>query len=520
MNRRDKVELFDHIRREYEFGVGTVVGVARKFGVHRRMVRQAIADAIPPDRKTPVRNSPKLDPVRDFIDQILLEDRQAPRKQRHTAHRIFVRICQEFPDYKISERTVQDYVRKKKIELGLSKREVTIPQAYSWGVEAQVDWYEAVVEIDGQQQTLQFFSMRSMASGAAFHRAYERATQQAFLEAHQLAFHYFGGVFSRIRYDNLKSAVKKILRGHRREETEKFILFRSHWQFEASFCNPARGNEKGGVEGEAGYFRRNHLVPIPKVASLDELNELLIDNCKQDYSRLIGDRTLTVGEGLVIERMHLLPLQEEDFDLAEESFCRVDGKGCVQVRTNRYSTPLRVGLLVRVRVLPAKVEVIYEGKVVALHERCYERGREIFNLEHYLDALERKPGAFAGSKPLWQWRAEGRWSEAHDELWLALQNRHGRQEGTRLMIELLKLGRDLGWECLEKAIKEALDLGARDAAAVRYLLTAESLEQVASAPLPRQEVLRKEYHWRPQPTLFCYDELLGLGRNEGEEVRR
>src|SRR2546422_3167222 len=103
-------------------------------------------------------------------------------------------------------------------------------------------------------------TIRSMAGGGAFHRAYYHATQQAFLEAHEFAFQFFGGVFRRLRYDNLKSAVKKILRGYQREETERLIAFRSHWGFQTEFCNPARGNEKGGVEGEVGYFRRNHLV--------------------------------------------------------------------------------------------------------------------------------------------------------------------------------------------------------------------------------------------------------------------
>lgn len=518
MTRREKVELFEQLRLEYEFGVGTVSGVARKFGVHRRMVRQALAAANPPERKRPNRKTPKLDLMRSFIDQVLEADLHAPRKQRHTAHRIFVRLREELPGHKIAERTVQAYVRKKKFELGLLGRDVSIPQVYDWGGEAQADWYEALVYLDGEPQTLQFFSMRSMASGAAFHRAYLRATQQAFLEAQQLAFHYFGGVFRRLRYDNLTSAVKKILRGHRREETERFLLFRSHWQFEASFCNPARGNEKGGVEGEVGYFRRNHLVPVPGFASLDELNEWLLDECRKDYSRLIGERQLSVGEGLAIERQHLLPLQAEDFDLSEESFCRVDSKGCVAVKTNRYSTPLRVGLQARVRVLPAGIEVLYEGEVVARHIRSYERGREVLNLEHYLDVLGRKPGAFAGSKPLSQWRDEGRWTAAHDQLWLALQKRHGNQIGTRLMIELLELGRRHGYDRLQEAISQALSLGAMDAAAVRYLLQADGLAQGEVTPLPEEEVLRKDYYARPQPEIFAYDGLLGAGGNESAEV--
>ncbi len=260
-----------------------------------------------------------------------------------------MRLRQELPAAQVSERSVRQSVRDRRLELGLTAREACVPQAYDWGVEAQVDWYEATVELDCEMQRVQIFALHSMASGAAFHHAYRRATQQAFLEAHQLAFHYFGGIFRRLRYDNLPSAVKKILRGHRRQECERFLLFRSHWQFEASFCNPAQGHEKGGVEGEIGYFRRNHLVPVPRARDLENLNAQLLAACQQDLERHIAGRQMRVGQVLLIEREQLLPLQAEDFELAEESFCRVDGKGCVQVRTNFYSTPLCPATAVRVR---------------------------------------------------------------------------------------------------------------------------------------------------------------------------
>ena len=126
-----------------------------------------------------------------------------------------------------------------------------------------MDWYEAYADIGGEREKAYVFCMRSMASGGAFHCAFPHSSQQAFLEAHELGFAYFLGVFKTLRYDNLKSAVKKILRGHRREETIRFIAFRSHWGFQSEFCTPGEGHEKGGVEGEGGYFRRNHMVPVP-----------------------------------------------------------------------------------------------------------------------------------------------------------------------------------------------------------------------------------------------------------------
>jgi transposase len=247
-----EVELFERLRREYEFGVGTVQGVAAKFGVHRRMVRQAIAGALPPPHRYPQRARPKLDAVAAFIDAVLEEDRRAPRKQRHTARRIFRRIRKGFPSTPVAESTVRNQVRERRRQLGLVPRETFVPQSHPRGREAQVDWYEAWAGPGGERVKLQVFAMRAMASGAAFHRAYLHATQQAFLEAHERAFAFFGGVFRLLRYDNLASAVRKTLRGHRREETVRFAAFRSHWRFAAEFCAPGEAHEKGGVEGEGG----------------------------------------------------------------------------------------------------------------------------------------------------------------------------------------------------------------------------------------------------------------------------
>jgi hypothetical protein len=265
--------------------------------------------------------------------------------------------------------------------------------------------------------------------------------------------------------------------------------------------------EKGGVEGEVGYFRRNHFVPVPAARDLYDLNVMLLAGCREDEARVIDGRQQTVGEALTIEREHLQPLAREGFDLVEVSFSQVNGLGCVKARTNGYSAPLVPGTKAQLKLSAATVEIWHAGRCVARHARSYGRYQLVLDLEHYLDSLEHKPGALAGSKPLEQWRRAGRWPISYDVFWNGLKQRHGSQEGTKAMVELLQLGRRLGHERLRRAIESALRLGCADAAAVQHLMATDGLVHQRPSLMLDVGNLLSQYE-RPMPTMHDYDHLL------------
>ena len=307
-----KVELFEQIRKDYFSHNKSIREIARSYGVHRRQVRQALSNAIPPERKQNERCCKVLTVShKKQIDQWLADDIKAPRKQRHTGKRVYERLLAGYT-YTGSEVTIRNYVYQKRKELGVGAK-IYIPQMHMPGKEAEVDWYEASVDFPWGREKIYIFQMRACFSGREFHMAFSHQNQQSFLEGHIAAFNYFGGVFNIIRYDNLTSAVKKVLRGRKRIETERFIALRSHYLFESFFCLPGiqGAHEKGGVEGGVGRFRRSYLVPVPQVTSIAELNKLLLNGCINDDARTIIGKSQSIVEAWQIEAKKLLSLPRQ-----------------------------------------------------------------------------------------------------------------------------------------------------------------------------------------------------------------
>lgn len=404
-----RVEQFEQIRRDHAREELSIRELAKRHGVHRRAVRQALESAIPPPKSRPeTRPAPKLGPYRAIIDGWLEADRAAPRTQRHTARRIWQRLVEEH-GAAVSERQVCRYVHDKRRQLG-DVGDVFVPLIAEAGIEAEVDWGQAEVVLRGEPACVHLFAMRACFSGAAFVMAFESESQQAFLEGHVRALEWHDGVFDLIRYDNLKSAVARVLKGRRRVESDRFVALRSHYRFESSFCLPGQqgAHEKGGVEGEIGRFRRRHLVPVPEVGSIEELNELLEEACWQDLDRTITGQSETVGQRRDRERLLLGTLPREPFPTWEEATPRVDSKALATVRTNRYSVPARLaGRTIRAKIGACEISFWHDGKVVAVHERLHGKHQISAQLDHYLDLLARKPGALARSLALRQERDRG-----------------------------------------------------------------------------------------------------------------
>jgi transposase len=527
-----RVELFEAIRRDYRRDGLSIRALADRHGVHRRTVRQALASALPPERKTPVRMAPKLEPAKPLIDDMLRTDLDAPTKQRHTARRVLARLVDEHAMTGLTYSCVRDYVAKRRPEVvaeaGRAVETGFVPQTHEPGAEAEVDFADLWVDLAGVRTKCFLFTLRLSFSGKAVHRVFATQGQEAFLEGHQVAFDALGGTpVDKIRYDNLKSAVSRVLFGRNRAESARWITFRSHYGFDAFYCQPGvdGAHEKGGVEGEGGRFRRNHLVPVPAVDTLAELNARLAGYDAADDTRRINNRTLNVGQSFALERDLLRPPPTEPFEVGLTVTPRVDRYSRITVRQCHYSVPARlIGHRVRA-VLRASELLVFAGRtLVARHDRATVRGSQSLTLDHYLEVLVRKPGAFPGATALVQARAANTFTATHEAFWAAARKAHSDGDGTRALVEVLLLHRHLPAEHVLTGITTALSVGSvnPDVVAVEARKSAQQQTPAADhtgagdsagnsdvvVSLVDRRLAELPPDRRPLPTVDAYDDLL------------
>lgn len=455
------MELYARVRRAVIVDKMSEREAAKEFGLARETVRKMLRYAAPPGyrRQQPVRR-PKLGAWIGTIDQILEEDKAEGKKQRHTAKRIFERLRDEH-SYTGGYTIVKDYVRLRK----LSQREMFVPLEHPPG-DAQADFGEAMAVIGGVKRKAHYLVVDLPQSDDCFVIAFPAETTEAFLEGHNHAFAYFGGVPRTILYDNTKLAVARILGDGTRMKTRAFTELQSHYLFAEKFGRPGKGNDKGKVEGLVGYARRNFMVPIPRYATWEELNAHLLVQSQKRRERKLRGHQQTIGERFEKDQERLLPLPAAPYEACDKRSTRVTSMALVRYRTNDYSVPTEWGHReVLVKGFVHEVVICAANEVIARHPRSYEREDMIFDPLHYLALLEQKPNALDQAAPLAGWDLP----EGFVQLRRLMEARLGKK-GKREYVQTLRLLETFPLPEVARAIDDALRLPAISFDAVKHLL--------------------------------------------------
>ena len=455
------VEIYARVRRAVLVEGKSRRAVAREFGLARKTVNKMLEYSLPPGyrRQKPVRR-PKLSAWQGVIDAILQEDKHRPKKQRHTAKRIFERLRAEH-SYAGGYTIVKDYVRRSRI----SSQEMFVPLSHAPG-EAQADFGEALVVIAGVEQTAHFMVFDLPHSDDCFLQAFPAETTEAFLEGHVRAFQYFGAVPTRILYDNTTLAVARILGDGERQKTRAFSELQSHYLFAEKFGRPGKGNDKGKVENLVGYARRNFMVPVPRASSWEELNAHLEADCRVRGERRLRGHTETIGERFQRDCAAMLPLPAVPYEPCEKVNTRVNSLSLVRYRTNDYSVPTAYGhRQVLVKGYVHRVEIVCGSEAIASHPRSYLRESAIYDPVHYLALLEQKTRALDQAAPLSGWQLPDCFAQLRRLLEARL-----RKHASREYIQVLRLMETFALTEVTNAVEDALRLGAISFDAVRHLL--------------------------------------------------
>ncbi len=462
------MDQYELIRTGFRVYDKNISELARVTGHSRNTIKKAIRGEAWGYQKRKNQPFPVLSPYLSIIDEWLVADKNQPKKQRHTARRVYHRLVAE-QGYSGGESTVRRYVKNAKIHFGLNSSGAFVPCDPEAGFEAEVDWGTATAIIDEERVTFKFFCMRSKYSGKHFVRAYPCERQQAFFDAHIHAFQFFGGIFPVLIYDNLTTAVRKVLDGKKRIEQESFRKFKAYHSFEARFANPNAGNEKGGVEGLVGFSRRNYMVPIPDVASFEDLNARLLEQCQTYGSHRIAGREHPVNTLHEMEKEHLLAIPEAVFDNLQQVKCKVDKFCTAIVDKNRYSVPSSYhGVVVSVLLGVAKIDIYLKGRQIASHKRLFGNNKWQLEPDHYLDLLEERSGAFNSARPIRQWRKS--WPASLEKFLECLQKAQGDSKGTKDFIAVLMFYRTFEAKEIEAAVELALENNISSSDGVQHLL--------------------------------------------------
>lgn len=476
--------------------------VMEEEGIHWETLQKILAHSQPPGyRIGQERPQPKIGPFLGRIKQILEDDKHTHKKQRHTAKRIFERLCAE-------DGYTGGYTQVKKAVRGIKHRnsEVFVPLTHRPG-EAQVDFGHALVKLKGVLVKRPYFVMALPYSDAFYVQMFERESTEFVWEGHIRAFEYFGGVPWRISYDNAKTLVSKITGVHKRVLARHFQQLESHYLFDHHFCTIRRGNEKGIVEGGVKYVRLNFMVPVPQVGSLEELNEQLVVKCREDLERKLRGKGLPKAQLLVEDKAHFRPLPVTPFDACLKQSTTATSLSLVRFDTNDYSVPSEYAHHpVVVKGYIERVDIFYREKLIATHNRLWCKEGVAFNPVHYLAVLEGKPGALDHARPLEDWNLPESFPLLRRRM-EGMEKFHG--EGTREYIKTLRLLEKHPLDRLARAVKKAVGMEIYTRDAVAQLLYPRENIRLTTFSLAGRDHLRRVHVARQD--LSAYRELMTVG---------
>lgn len=436
----------------------SIRSIAKELGVSRNTVRGYLRGVRRPgeyslasDRRRPVSEA-----LLERVEALLRVEIAArtPRKQRLTAARIGRLLAVE--GLVACESTVRAVVRRARLEVRDPLEHAYLPLEYFPGEDAQVDFFEGEVD-DLELGRVKCFILlvRACYSGRTFAYAAPNQSREALLEGLMQAFEHFGGVFRRLWFDNLTPAVRRVLQGRRRLEQRAFTCFRAHYGFQAEYCAPGKGNEKGGVEGAVKYSRHEILSPIPTVAGRAGLQQRCAAWMESELARVARSHERTIEARWQDEVEHLLRLPSSRFDPSLPRTAKVTPRSWISVGTNFYSVPVEwVGREVAVKLDAERVVILGPGGVRVEHARCWGMHRMVLELDHYLPLLRRKHRAIDLALPMRRFLGSsgGEWRA----LLAALRRDEGEIQGSQAFVDVLLLCRTYGTEAVRMAVEESL----------------------------------------------------------------
>lgn len=490
-----KVDDYGRIRRAL-LDEPSERAVAKLLGHSRNTVRKARGQPEPtPYQLAEPRLKPRLAPVRELIDAMLAEDELAPPKQRHTAMQVYRRLVAEH-GYAGSYTTVRRYVSEQRPRW----RDAVIPLAHAPGERLECDFGHIQVDLPSGRQQVAVLLCTWGYSNAPFAMALPTERSEAVLAGMVAAFAFYGCVARQVWWDNPKTIATAILPGRQRQFHERWLALASYYCFEPWACMPAKGQEKPRVENRVKDLQRRFAVPVPKVASLAELNRGLLDFCRRDQQRTIRGRTASIGEQLAEEQAVALRLPPASFASVVYQEAVVDKYQQARYDNVFYSVPPSAAFrVVTMRASIATVEVLVRGEVIAQHERVYEPHAQVLNPLHYLASLQRRPAALDRSPAFDQWRLPA----VFDRLRRVLEQRHGATAGLRQYVSVLKLLVDHPVHQVAGVVERHLAREQLDVGAVRLEVERGRLGEATSLTMPHIDV--------PLPDLRRFDQLLRQG---------